>query len=157
MGREVRRVPADWQHPRDERGNYVALRDGADYVRHVTEWDEGNSKWAEGLRSDFRGGWVPRTGKELHMTYVEWDGERPLAEDYMPLWSDEEATHYMMYEDTSEGSPISPAFETPEELARWLADTEASFFADIPASYERWLAVCYGGHGLPVFVKREEP
>lgn len=61
-------------------------------------------------------------------------------------WSAEEATHYMMYETTSEGTPISPDFSTPEELARWLADTGASAFADQTASYEGWLRVARGGY-----------
>lgn len=60
-------------------------------------------------------------------------------------WSEDQRTHLMMYEDTSEGTPISPAFKTPEELARWLADNNASAFGDGTASYEAWLRVCRGG------------
>ena len=51
----------------------------------------------------------------------------------------------MMYEDTSEGTPISPAFQTPEELAHWLADTNASAFGNDGASYEAWLRIARGG------------
>jgi len=51
----------------------------------------------------------------------------------------------MMYEDTSEGTPISPAFATPEELARWLVDNNASAFGDSTGSYEVWLRVARGG------------
>jgi len=50
----------------------------------------------------------------------------------------------MMYENTSEGTPISPPFETPEELARWLADNNASAFGGMTATYEQWLATCKG-------------
>ena len=50
-----------------------------------------------------------------------------------------------MWETTSEGSPISPVFETPEELARWLADTNASAFGREGASYESWLGMIRGG------------
>jgi hypothetical protein len=63
----------------------------------------------------------------------------------MPEWPARAATLLVMYENTSEGTPISPAFETPEELARWLADTNASAFAGMTASYEQWLTVCRGG------------
>jgi len=63
----------------------------------------------------------------------------------MPDWPEGEATHYMMYEDTSEGTPISPAFATPEELAQWLVDNNASAFAGARASYEAWLRVARGG------------
>lgn len=81
-------------------------------------------------------------------TFDWWMGdapEEPNPEYYMPEWTPEEATHYMMYENTSEGTPISPAFATPEELARWLADTGASSFADITATYEQWLATIKRG------------
>lgn len=51
----------------------------------------------------------------------------------------------MMYENTSEGTPISPVFETPEALARWLADNNASAFGGMGATYEQWLATCREG------------
>lgn len=155
MGREVRRVPAEWQHPKDERGRYIPLFDGKDYERRVREWDEGAQKWAEGLVEDYRnGGWMPIDQEaDKHQTFAEWYGPRPEADDYMPRWTDCECTHYMMYEDTSEGTPISPAFSTPEELARWLTDTKASAFGDMTADYEHWLAVARG-RGAPSLVLR---
>lgn len=145
MGREVRRVPADWQHPTDGKyadgsDRYVALLDGSTYADSVAEWDAENAKWEAGEFPDY--------ADEEHrkMTYAEWNGERPRAEEYMPRWTPEETTHLMMYETTSEGTPISPAFATPEELARWLADNNASAFGDQGASYEAWLRVARGGY-----------
>ena len=64
--------------------------------------------------------------------------------NFMPDWSPDEATHYMMYETCSEGTPISPAFATPEELARWLTDTGASISGSMRASYEQWLSIARG-------------
>lgn len=61
-------------------------------------------------------------------TIEEWCGPRPVPEDYMPDWQEEERTHLQMYESTTEGTPISPIMATKEELARWLADTNASAF-----------------------------
>ena len=75
---------------------------------------------------------------------LDYFGEAPNKNDYMPDWPDEQRTHYMMYENTSEGTPISPAFATPEELARWLVDNKASAFADQTASYEAWLNIARG-------------
>jgi len=46
---------------------------------------------------------------------------------------------YQLWETTSEGSPMSPAFETPEELAHWLEDNKASSFGKETASYDQWL------------------
>lgn len=145
MGREIRRVPADWQHPKRSNGHFIALFDGIGYARRVTEWDEHNAKWLEGLRDDYKGGWMP-IGDVDSKTYGEWAGQRPDPDDYMPQWTDAERTHLMMYETCSEGTPISPAFKTPEEVARWCADNEASAFGNQTASYEAWLSVARGGY-----------
>jgi len=86
--------------------------------------------------------------KPLRDTPVSENGKRRREcdpDEYMPPWPAEERTHFMMYEDTTEGTPISPAFETPEELARWLADNGASSFGRMTATYEEWLETCRGG------------
>lgn len=71
---------------------------------------------------------------------------RPDPADYMPEFPEGTATGWCMYETTSEGTPISPVFETPEELARWLADTRASTFGyDSTATYEQWLQMIGAG------------
>ncbi len=153
MGREVRRVPADWQHPRYPedhyerhlRGRYVPLHDGG-YAAHAAEWDEEWAAWQQGLRRSYKDGetWAAK-GPEHVGRYTEYAGSRPSPDNYMPDWPEAERTHLMMYEDTSEGTPISPAFETPEELARWLSDNGASAFGDSTASYEAWLNIARGG------------
>lgn len=68
----------------------------------------------------------------------------PLSRDDMPVWEESQATHHQMYENTTEGTPISPVIESPEELAQWLVGNEASAFAGQTASYEGWLDVCNG-------------
>ena len=126
MGREVRRVPADWQHPKNEYDRYKPLYPGERYEANATGFMEKAN--AEGLQEA-----------------IDLYGQAPDQNDYMPNWPVSERTHYMMYEDTSEGTPISPAFATPEELARWLADTGASSVGSATASYEGWLRVAKGG------------
>lgn len=42
-------------------------------------------------------------------------------------------------------SPISPVFRTPEELARWLADTGASAFGTLTSTYDQWLKMIKSG------------
>lgn len=56
---------------------------------------------------------------------------------------------YQMWETISEGSPMSPVFRTPEELARWLADTKASSFGHQTATYEEWLSMIKGSGWAP--------
>jgi hypothetical protein len=63
----------------------------------------------------------------------------------MPMWSQSECTHWQMYEEITEGTPISPVFATPEELARWLSDNKVSAFADTTASYTQWLSLIRQG------------
>jgi len=146
MGRELRRVPPDWVHPDDK-----ALFDG--FTKARDEWDEGQRQWLRGYREDFskwpEKGWRQFDGSECDAagpyTYDRWVGERPDAADYMPDWPDDERTHFQMYETCSEGSPISPIFETPEEAARWCADNDASAFGSRTMDYEGWLAICRGG------------
>ncbi|MEY5098408.1 MAG: hypothetical protein RJA36_1127 [Pseudomonadota bacterium] len=147
MGREVRRVPTDWQHPKHWTGGlrgpeerYKPLFPGERYQPAVDEWDDECAKWKAGWRPDHCD-----SAEHRAMCYEQWAGQRPHRDDYMPNWPAEQRTHLMMYEDTSEGTPISPAFETPEELARWLADNNASAFGSDTASYEAWLRVARGG------------
>ena len=129
MSREVRRVPMNWQHPME---------------------------WREQWNQRERRATMQRVPKPLfsnyanHLAYFtadpgDFDGDAPDPADYMPDFGDRDDLGYCMYETTSEGTPISPVFATPEELARWLADTGASAFGDMGASYEQWLAVARGG------------
>ena len=144
MGREIRMVPADWQHPKDDDGRYIPLHDN--YNSDAQRWDEEVAMWAKGMRRDYgTDGWKPIEAEYAEWPLEDWGGKRPRPEDYMPQWKPEERTHLMMYENTSEGTPISPAFSAPEELARWLADNNASAFGGMTATYEQWLATCNSG------------
>lgn len=138
MGREVRRVPKDWQHPRDDRGRYIPMKEGT-YDQDAAEWRKEEAAWKRGEFPE----WADAEDRKL--CFSAWAGEHPDERHYMPNWPEAERTHLQMYEDTSEGTPISPVMETPEELARWLADTGASAFGGMTATYEHWLAVCRGG------------
>jgi hypothetical protein len=122
MGRELRRVPADWQHPKDKKGHYIPMDDHFPYNKEEIQ---------EGLRDGWLKNEPPNYGVPV-----------------MPQWPDSERTHYQMYEDTSEGTPISPVMETPEALARWLADHKASAFAGMTATYEHWLATIKRGSSV---------
>jgi hypothetical protein len=147
MGRECRRVPADWQHPRNEQGRYIPLFD-EDYQTAAAEWMANCLAWHDGTHKDLVAG---HTTKEKHQFYWDWAGQPPDEESYRQKWTTE-PTHYQMYEDTSEGTPISPVFATPEELARWLADNGASAFAGMTASYEAWLNVCRGNPSISAVI-----
>lgn len=108
MGREIRRVPKDWKHPTfADKGIPVPYRNCTDQVFYPM-YDEPLNE--EELRKDF-------TVEEILNGYYE----RAKA-SYRPAWEEGEATHYQMYENTSEGTPVSPVFETLEELEDWLVE-----------------------------------
>lgn len=165
MGREVRMVPPGWEHPRepgthgDGGPRYRPLLKGP-YSERLAEWDEGNRRREAGEVADWskwpEEAWKPRPADMVSETYEEYAGSRPVIEDYMPEWPEGVATMLVMYENTSEGTPISPAFATPEELARWLADNEASAFADLTATYEQWLATIRRGSAMSAVLTTRE-
>jgi len=87
-----------------------------------------------------------RDADHLHeLLTAHHETQRPDPNDYMPQFPEGTATGWCMYETTSEGTPISPVFATPEELARWLADSGASTFGDMTATYEQWLRMVRAG------------
>lgn len=142
MGREVRKVPPDWQHPKVYRYGEEKYQPMYD-----TSFKEAEADWL----ADFdriRAGEMTELEKECYPEgLMAWanDESPPNPKYYMPDWPDEERTHFQMYEDTSEGTPISPVMEGPEALARWLAETGASSFGHSTATYEQWLPICKGG------------
>ena len=117
-------VAKNWAHPKYAIGNYIPLKSG--YIEAVEKFLE-----------------LFKTKGALEAT--EYFGGYIIPAEYMPIWDKSEATHFMMYEDCTEGTPISPAFETVEELAHWLADNGASAFGHMTATYEQWLATCKRG------------
>jgi hypothetical protein len=157
MGREVRRVPADWQHPKISKPNFrTGLMEESyqpmferSFADAMNEWYAAWQAWERGERPDYC------TDDSTNLAYWEWDSPPPDPAYYMPQWPDEKRTHYMMYEDTSEGTPISPAFATPEELAHWLVDNKASAFGSETGSYEGWLRIARGGWACSMVVTPE--
>lgn len=145
MSREVRRVPADWKHPRESgRSNMHRPLFEGPWEARAEQWDKDAALFARGL--DSQGDPLPVDMKAT--TFAEWDGDRPEQRDYMPTWTDAEKTHWQMYETTTEGTPISPVCDSPENLARWLADNNASTFASATTDYDTWLRMI--GHGQSV-------
>lgn len=77
--------------------------------------------------------------KENYAAYDAWEREEPPIGDGYQIW-----------ETVSEGSPISPVFATPEELARHMATTR--WGGDKGASYETWLRFITGPGWAPTLV-----
>ena len=118
MGREVRRVPQGWEHPRDERGHFRPLFD-RDYETEAREWLDAAIAWDLGTHKDV----IEEPARKLESPfYWEWAGAPPDPESYRPKWTDEQRTHFQVYETVSEGTPLTPAFATADELVEYLVE-----------------------------------
>jgi hypothetical protein len=86
---------------------------------------------------------------------VDIDGKLiPMFEPQMGDLMQGVRNHFQMFETTSEGTPISPAFAKAEELAKWLADHEIPVFGDALGTREQWLKIIGdSAESIPVFEK----
>lgn len=113
MGREIRRVPPDWQHPRNALGHYEPLHDRS-YEAALAEWTEGKRKWDAGED--------PHRAQHPKSTWEAWSGAAPNPDYYRPDWPAESATAFQVYETVSEGTPVSPVLATHDDLIHWLVN-----------------------------------
>lgn len=117
-----RRVAPDWEHPRDDRGYYKPLYDGTKLLAHQAEWDLKKQKWDEGLvRDDNNACWVPIPCGAVLAGMEAYYGPRPDPENYSPAWTPEQATAWQVYEETTEGTPISFVYPDLDTMARKIA------------------------------------
>jgi hypothetical protein len=130
MGREIRRVPPDWEHPRSSsyghEESYQPLFDRT-YREAAEEWIAKFTAWIEAGRPELMEG----------CPYF-WDYEGgPPDEAYHRTreWTPEQATAYQVYETVTEGTPISPVCATRDDVMEWVVlNMNVS-----PAAAERFL------------------
>lgn len=123
MGREIRRVPANWQHPKTERANhrlgrmeecYQPLYDNA-FAPAMREWIAGWDAWERGERPSY-------CSADDDTPYWEYEGAPPNPQYYRPDWKSEEMTWFQVYETVSEGTPVTPPFATRQEVVDYLVE-----------------------------------
>ena len=121
------------------------------------------NKWAEsGFGHDAINKWIcvkaraKRLGiTELECKHCNGSGVLWADEKYAKLQDEFEYIEppagdgYQLWSTTTEGTPMSPVFKTPEELAKWLHENNASSFGHSTASYEQWLKFIYGPGWAP--------
>lgn len=121
MGREIRRVPANWQHPDRDPDYNEHGRKGLQPM-YDKSFDDAFAEWL----ADFdriRAGKLEGYEVECYPNgLADWleDSHAPCRAYYRP-WKDEEATWFQLWETVSEGTPVSPPFATKQELADHLA------------------------------------
>jgi len=120
MGREVKRVHIDFDL--FERGK-VESDTWKGYIL-----DEIECPLCKGTKKNLKGKTCPvcyGEGKALPKI------EPPKGFDF------EKTDGYQIWQDVSEGGPVSPVFMKPEDLAKWMEDNDDSVTRD--TSYEGWL------------------
>lgn len=138
MGREIRRVPLDWEPP---------LVGGGPAVQPMH---------AESLAYRVRRiAWETRLCREgIHIFQLTGMTDYDPADDYLlepsylhPEWPAESMNALRIYENTSEGTPVSPAFPDENALLDWLLAREWD-----PADAERFIrhetVLCAKGEDL---------
>lgn len=121
MSRKIRRVPANWQHP-----TYRTMRWGKgeietwrplldrDFAKEAAEWDSEKAEWDSGTHA--------AKAKYPNMSYEDYAGERPDAQWYVPYDLSGDLPWWQMYETVTEGTPVTPAFATADELIDFLVE-----------------------------------
>lgn len=116
MGREIRRVPANWVHPKSARtGRFEPL--SQNYEGHLDDWLAESSQAVANIKTLMAGGEVEAYGEvftnagEYYDRHSQYNPDMPSPQDFMP-----EGDWYQLFEDTSEGTPVSDPFETADEL-----------------------------------------
>lgn len=155
MGREIRRVPPGWEHPRfteDDAPHPVrvgAYRPCFDktFPEAMRAWIAKWDAWERGERPEYFDAANYPDGIE----FWEWDGGPPRPEWYRPAFK-EEATWCQVYETVSEGTPISPPLPTLEAVADYLVENGAGWG---PMTREQAEAFCRSAWA-PSFVVRAD-
>jgi len=115
MSRQIRRVPPHWVHPQDGNG-YLPMKDKT-FKQACAEWIAGFESWNRGERPHY----FEADNWPVDMQYWEYHTNPPDRRVYR-TYEDSEASWYQLYEEVTEGTPVTPPFETLEELANYLAE-----------------------------------
>lgn len=110
MGREIRRVPKGWAHPRAEDGNFKPLYDET-YQTAAEQWVTGFLSWKDGTHPD--------CSDENADFYWDWEGDPPNKDCYRPEFTSDPIC-FQVYETVSEGTPTSPVFADEAAMVVWL-------------------------------------
>lgn len=139
MGREIRKVKKGWEHPRYTEGrwagDYHPMHDEF-YGDALAEWEEDKKQWLAGTHPHLK----TYEQEPTIESFNEWFGEEaPDPEYYRAEKWTEEACCFQYYQTVSEGTPLSPVFETLQELEDWLVKEEGH-------SRESAKRFCEAGH-----------
>ena len=144
MGREVRRVPANWEHP--------VTKDTYGSDRSQPMYDQTFAGAEAEWLADFdriRGGGAKGYEIECYPRGVcQWAKDNlPPDPDYYRPWDDADATWFQLWETVSEGTPVSPPFATKGELAAYLGE-HGDFWDQSRCKTADWVSLWGGKPGV---------
>lgn len=129
MGREIRKVPPNWEHPLDDNGELQPMHN-SNYEEIFEQWLSNFDRIRKGNLDDFEKKCYPNGLRD-------WlADEQPPNPEYYRWYKDDEATWFQLYETVSEGTPLSPPFATKEELVDYLT-REGDTWSRMPWSREK--------------------
>lgn len=154
MGREIRKVPAGWEHPTEECKHFlhpaIAMIIGKSS-------EAGNGCEESRRRGDGRCYKPLSDGLDFEHrvdSAKEFDEEPPKPEWFTETRDESLCTHIQMYETVSEGTPYSPVFATEDELVDWLVK-DGGYDGPLPRdAAERFVK---GGGWAPSLVIQHNP
>lgn len=121
MGREIRLVPAGWEHPK-RRCPHWPKCEGSEcfqpmfdrtFKKQAKEWKDSLFAWERGDRPSYC------SADSRGLEFWEYEGAPPDREFYVP-YEKSDCSWLQMYETVSEGTPVTPAFKTDQELIDYL-------------------------------------
>lgn len=118
MGREIRMVPPNWQHPKNDRGHEQPMHD-QNFADEFARWLADFDRIRVGNLTALERECYAEPGMNPLAEWLRDEGSPPDPAYYRP-WSDEEATWFQVWETVSEGTPVTPPFATREELVDYL-------------------------------------
>ena len=116
MGREIRRVPPNWEHPRDKQGRYLPLHD-ITHEEAMAKWTAQEELWNLGHHPS-----LLQHPEARGYSYEEWSDQRPNPQYHRPAFQ-EEPTWYQVYENVTEGTPVTPPMPSLEDLEEHLVSS----------------------------------
>lgn len=134
MGRALRKVIANWEHPKNERG-YIPLKDRNQLIEDTYDY----LMFIRQVYNTQR--WSPKDIKQ-----------KPDIEKYMPFFDEIALTCIQLYETTSEGTPITPVFQRSElEQLCEYAEQHCYTVGEQRGTKETWMEICKVSLSEPEF------
>ena len=153
MGREIRRVPPNWQHPTEIHSYWgvpvLRVMFSQTLAEAQAEWDRERDELETGFLAK------KAQGKyEDYDTYEDYAGERPSDPTYYTPYTKEEATWYQVWQTVSEGTPVTPPFATLQELEDHLVQYGENLKSGFPSD-ERYPVERYSRQAAAQFCKNQ--